>query len=378
MAAGSVTVAALRHRPRQAVLVVVLAAVVTAAAALGPLYARAVEQSVLRNVVDRRHHRPAAPWSSPTGPTRPRRRSSWRRTLRGAVPPQFGAPIGGAEAPVRARRAGAGDPVPHPADQPGRPLRAPHASRRPLPARAAGELAGEPPDRGGRRTAPGHRGHPAVTPDGDPANGGVSRARHRGRDLRPGRRLRAVLGRARGAAPSPGRRAEDQSHAGRRRRVHGVGDAGRAALAEPARPTSTSRCWPTGSTCDDVPDRAAATAAVDARAAHRRRVGGDQRSASSLDSTSEQRSRPAASSRCSPCSSPCSASWCWRSSAPPPPSSGGPRSRWPGCAATAAAAPPSMLLRELGRAGARRRRARHRARLADRRGQRPAVAGSRG
>ena len=63
MAAGSVTVAALRHRPRQAVLVVVLAAVVTGAAALGPLYARAVEQSVVRNVVRRRTHRPAAPWS---------------------------------------------------------------------------------------------------------------------------------------------------------------------------------------------------------------------------------------------------------------------------------------------------------------------------
>ena len=51
MAARSVTVAALQHRPRQAVLVVVLSAVVTAAAVLGPLYARSVEQSVLRNVV---------------------------------------------------------------------------------------------------------------------------------------------------------------------------------------------------------------------------------------------------------------------------------------------------------------------------------------
>ena len=51
MTAGSVTAAALRHRPRQALLVVVLSAVVTAAAVLGPLYARAVEQSVLRNVV---------------------------------------------------------------------------------------------------------------------------------------------------------------------------------------------------------------------------------------------------------------------------------------------------------------------------------------
>ena len=46
MAARSVTVAALQYRPRQAVLVVVLSAVVTAAAVLGPLYARSVEQSL--------------------------------------------------------------------------------------------------------------------------------------------------------------------------------------------------------------------------------------------------------------------------------------------------------------------------------------------
>ena len=51
MAGGSVTVAALRHRPRQALLVVLLSAVVTASAAIGPLYARAVEQSVLKNVL---------------------------------------------------------------------------------------------------------------------------------------------------------------------------------------------------------------------------------------------------------------------------------------------------------------------------------------
>jgi hypothetical protein len=37
MAAGSVTVAALRYRPREAVLVVAIAAVVTGAAALGRL-----------------------------------------------------------------------------------------------------------------------------------------------------------------------------------------------------------------------------------------------------------------------------------------------------------------------------------------------------
>ena len=65
MAARSVTVAALRYRPRQALLVVVLSAVVTAAAVLGPLYARAVEQSVVRNVVAEAP-RPSAPWSSPT------------------------------------------------------------------------------------------------------------------------------------------------------------------------------------------------------------------------------------------------------------------------------------------------------------------------
>ena len=51
MASGSLTAAALRHRPRQAVLLVVLAAVVSASATLGPLYARAAEQSVLRTVL---------------------------------------------------------------------------------------------------------------------------------------------------------------------------------------------------------------------------------------------------------------------------------------------------------------------------------------
>jgi hypothetical protein len=110
MAAGSVTVAALRHRPRQAMLVVALAAVVTGAAALGPLYARAVEQSVVRNVVQ------AAPPASSTlvvtdrsdPPASPRELA---RTVRGAVPPQFGAPIGGAEAPLQLDPAGAGEPV---------------------------------------------------------------------------------------------------------------------------------------------------------------------------------------------------------------------------------------------------------------------------
>jgi hypothetical protein len=110
MAAGSVTVAALRYRPRQAVLVVVLAAVVTGAAALGPLYARAVEQSVVRNVVD-----DAPPASSTLVVTDradpPAAPAELARTVRGAVPPQFGAAIGGAEAPLQLDPAGAGDPV---------------------------------------------------------------------------------------------------------------------------------------------------------------------------------------------------------------------------------------------------------------------------
>jgi hypothetical protein len=110
MAAGSVTVAALRYRPRQAVLVVVLAAVVTGAAALGPLYARAVEQSVVRNVVD-----DAPPASSTLVVTDradpPAAPAELARTVRGAVPQQFGAAIGGAEAPLQLDPAGAGDPV---------------------------------------------------------------------------------------------------------------------------------------------------------------------------------------------------------------------------------------------------------------------------
>ena len=51
MASGSLTAAALRHRPRQAALIIVLAAVVSASASLGPLYARATEQSILRTVL---------------------------------------------------------------------------------------------------------------------------------------------------------------------------------------------------------------------------------------------------------------------------------------------------------------------------------------
>ena len=99
MAAGSVTAAALRHRPRQAVLLVVLSAVVTAAAALGPLYARAVEQSVLRNVVADAGpaDRTLVVADASDKPSSPRRLA---RVVRGQVPPQFGTPVGGAEAPV--------------------------------------------------------------------------------------------------------------------------------------------------------------------------------------------------------------------------------------------------------------------------------------
>jgi hypothetical protein len=99
MAAGSVTVAALRHRPRQAVLVVVLAAVVTGSAALGPLYARAVEQSVLRTVIA-----DAAPGQSALVVTDksvpPASPAELGAAVRAKVPPQFGAPIGGAQAPA--------------------------------------------------------------------------------------------------------------------------------------------------------------------------------------------------------------------------------------------------------------------------------------
>jgi len=99
MAAGSVTVAALRHRPRQAALVIVLAAMVTAAAALGPLYARAVEQSVLRTVIG------GAPVSSSgivvtaTG-TEPPSPARLARVVAPATPAQFGRAVRGADTAV--------------------------------------------------------------------------------------------------------------------------------------------------------------------------------------------------------------------------------------------------------------------------------------
>jgi hypothetical protein len=98
-ASGSVTVAALRHRPRQALLVVALAAVVTASAALGPLYARAVEQSVLRNVVA------DAPATNSTlvvtdASDRPASPARLQRLVRAALPPQMSAPLRGADVSV--------------------------------------------------------------------------------------------------------------------------------------------------------------------------------------------------------------------------------------------------------------------------------------
>lgn len=99
MAAGALTVAALRSRPRQSALVVALTAVVVAAAALGPLYARAVEQSVLRAgltaavttrtslvVTDASVH-PVSP-------------SDLADRVRPAIPALYDRPVGGAEAPV--------------------------------------------------------------------------------------------------------------------------------------------------------------------------------------------------------------------------------------------------------------------------------------
>lgn len=99
MAAGSVTVAALRHRPRQALLLVALAAVVTGAATLGPLCARAVEQSVLRTVVaDAPPGDSVLVVSDSSDP--PASPDELAAAVRSEVPTQFAAPVGGGEAPV--------------------------------------------------------------------------------------------------------------------------------------------------------------------------------------------------------------------------------------------------------------------------------------
>jgi hypothetical protein len=101
MAAGSVTVAALRSRPRQALLVAALSAVVTAAAALGPLYARAVEQSVVRHAVAVGAPRlVVADESTPVAAP-----GELAAALR--LPPELGSPIGGSDAPVRVGDVGA-------------------------------------------------------------------------------------------------------------------------------------------------------------------------------------------------------------------------------------------------------------------------------
>jgi putative ABC transport system permease protein len=111
MAGGSVTVAALRHRPRQAVLVVLLAAVVSASAALGPLYARAVEQSVLKNVLADAPVAQSSIAVSATGTatgTAPPSPQELASTVRGRTPAQFLPPIQGADTPVDLRAATGG------------------------------------------------------------------------------------------------------------------------------------------------------------------------------------------------------------------------------------------------------------------------------
>ena len=107
MAGGSVTVAALRHRPRQALLVVLLSAVVAAAAALGPLYARAVEQSVLKNVLAEAPlaRSSIAVTSTDTAPPSP---AELAIAVRGTTPDLFGRPIQGADAQVELRAAPGG------------------------------------------------------------------------------------------------------------------------------------------------------------------------------------------------------------------------------------------------------------------------------
>jgi putative ABC transport system permease protein len=102
MASGSLTAAALRHRPGQAVLIVVLAGVVSASAALGPLYARAAEQSVLRTVLSEAPaaNRGVVVTSSTNRPPSPQQLASGIGSVR---PRGYGAPIGGADVSVTVR-----------------------------------------------------------------------------------------------------------------------------------------------------------------------------------------------------------------------------------------------------------------------------------
>src|SRR5829696_3931853 len=107
MAGGSVTGAALRHRPRQALLVILLSAVVTASAALGPLYARAVEQSVLKNVLSDAPVSESSITVIATGAATPAP-AELAQGVRSATPPQFGRPVQGADTAVDLRVATAG------------------------------------------------------------------------------------------------------------------------------------------------------------------------------------------------------------------------------------------------------------------------------
>jgi putative ABC transport system permease protein len=102
MASGSLTAAALRHRPRQAVLLMILAGVVSASASLGPLYARATEQSILRTVLSQAPvaDRGVVVTSSTNTPPSPDRLSSTVASVRS---PGYGTPIGGAETSVTVR-----------------------------------------------------------------------------------------------------------------------------------------------------------------------------------------------------------------------------------------------------------------------------------
>jgi hypothetical protein len=102
MASGSLTAAALRHRPGQAVLIVILAGVVSASAALGPLYARAAEQSVLRTVLTEAPapDRGVVVNSSTNRPPSPEQLASGVGSV---LTRGYGAPIGGADVSVTVR-----------------------------------------------------------------------------------------------------------------------------------------------------------------------------------------------------------------------------------------------------------------------------------
>lgn len=93
---GHLTIAALRHRPRQAGLVLLLAALVSASAVVGPLYSRASEQSVLASSV---HDDPAGsalvvsttPTTASTRPPAPPPRLA--TTVRSVLPTAYGPPV---------------------------------------------------------------------------------------------------------------------------------------------------------------------------------------------------------------------------------------------------------------------------------------------